>query len=323
MDIMNILVGIVFVFIFILIVMAVSKIYFVPEGMMMITIRFGRFSGVYKSGLAILTPFENPLAIGSKPYDGEGIVVQNMFLPTYFRFDPDSVDVCTRRSTVVNVDPVMMLKIIDMEKLYFTCPSDDPFSLLVGKMEDMLNETCRTYETITREHFKEIASKTKGAMVPFCKSIGIEMESFELQNMQLSDERMAMEAEAENKNRGLLLEREQWRIEHESEMSRIENDEKCRLRKIQSKQTIQAAQLECDLANARKRKEIASVEAESQLSFTQMLQQHNLSDAYYRQSQIDAQKELSKSILSGSHTVYVMDHDKLFCNHLFPPQQQK
>ncbi len=304
-----------------LITSAINKIYFVPEGMMMITIRFGRFSAVYKSGLAILMPFENPLAIGSKPYDGEGIVVQNIFLPTLFRFDPDNVDVCSRRSTVVNVDPVMMLKVESMEKLYFTCPSEDPFSLLVGKMEDMLNETCRTYDTITREHFKEIASKTKAAMVPFCQSFGLKMESFELQNMQLSDERMAMEAEAENRNRAMLLEHERWRIEHESEMSRIESEEACRLRKIRSEQAIHAAQMECDLINARKRKEIASVEAESQLAFIQMLEQQKLSDSYYRQAQINAQNELSKSVLSGSHTVYVMDHDKIFCNHLFPPQQ--
>jgi regulator of protease activity HflC (stomatin/prohibitin superfamily) len=289
-----------------------SKVIFVPEGMMMITVRFGRFAAVYKSGLAILTPFENPMAIDKPPYDGEGIVVENKFLPSRFKFDPDSVNVCSKRSTVVNVDPVLMLGIVDMQKLYFAYPSEDPFSLLVGKIEDMLNETCRTYDTITREHFKEIGSKTRGLLAEFCKTIGITIESFELQNMQLSEERMSLEAEAENKNRSLLLEREQMRIEHESQMGRIENQEKCRLRKIASKQAEESARLQAELENAKKRNEIAAVEAESQLAFTKMLESNKLSELYFRQSQVTAQTELSKSILAGSHVTYVMDHNKLF-----------
>lgn len=288
-----------------------SKVYFVPENMLMVVVRFGRYKRTCTSGLSILSPFESPFQLNQSHFEYVDMVHQSIYLPMRFLFDPDDVDVSSKHSTKVNVDPVLSIKVIDMQKLYFTYARDDPFAILVGKMEDMLNEVSRTYDMIGREQFKEIAQYTREKMQGFCKELGIEITSFELQDMMLSEERLALEAKAESEKRSLQIETEQQTKKQELAMRKINNEKERTLRELQAKQTEVETQLNYDLANAKKRVEIARVEAEKNLQLMYLLNEKKLADPYFQQQQLKAQQKLNKAIVAGNHTTFVVEPNKM------------
>jgi regulator of protease activity HflC (stomatin/prohibitin superfamily) len=287
-------------------------IYAVPEGMRMITTQFGRFKSVHESGFVLLGLFEVPMRLDRSTFEYVDNVQRGIYLPTQFRFDPEPVEVSSKNSIVTTVDPVLTLRIKDMEKMYFTFPTDDPLDLLMDEMANMMNEVSRRFDMIGRDQFKTIADDTRNAMRKFCESIGIEIVSFELQGMQLSPERMAIEQQAESAKRALQIEANQRKEQQEAAMAAIANEHARSRHKMELKQTKMQTQLAYDLENARKRNEIARAEAESHIQLTALLQEKGLTDAYHRQLEIAARGEMTKGILGGSHTTYVVDQNKMF-----------
>lgn len=296
-------------------------IYAVPEGMRMVTTQFGRFKSVHESGFVLLGLFEVPMRLDRSTFEYVDNVQRGIYLPTQFRFDPEPVEVSSKNSIVTTVDPVLTLRIKDMEKMYFTFPTDDPLALLMDEMANMMNEVSRRFDMIGRDQFKTIADDTRNAMRKFCDSVGIEIVSFELQGMQLSPERMAIEQQAESTKRALQIETAQRKEQQEAAMAAIANEHARNRHKMELEQSKIQEQLGYDLENARKRNEIARVEAESHIQLAALLQEKGLGDVYHRQLEIAARGEMAKSVLGGAHTTYVVDQNKMFYPFSIPQSQ--
>lgn len=285
--------------------------YFVPEGMLMATVQFGRFKRVYGSGLAFLGAFEQPLRLDKSTFEYVDNVHGGIYLPMQFRFDPAPLEVASRNSTTTTVDPVLVLRVKDMQKMYFAFPTDEPLAMLVDEMANMCNEVCRKMEVISRDHFRAIADQTKAAMTGFCAKLGIEIVSFELQGMQLSKERLAIEQEAENVARTLQLEASQRARRQDEAMAALVDQQAREMRAVETKHAKNLAELNFQLQSAEKQRDIARVEAETQVQLLALLREKNLVEPYHQKLQLEAQIQLAKGLVGGAHSTFVVDQSKI------------